>query len=116
MLPALTNWLETRHGWRVDQDHILRAPNVLNSLSMAANIFTDPDDGIIVQPPVFFDFYDIIAENNRRLIKNPLILKDGRYTMDFEGLERVAADPQGSDVLPVQSAQSSWTGLAPQRA
>ncbi|MCF6314903.1 MAG: hypothetical protein L3J30_01145 [Marinosulfonomonas sp.] len=51
-------------------------------------------DGAIVQPPVFFDFYDILKENGRHLISNPLILKDGRYTMDFNGLERLAADPK----------------------
>jgi bifunctional pyridoxal-dependent enzyme with beta-cystathionase and maltose regulon repressor activities len=34
---------------------------------------------------VFFDFYDIIDENRRRVIANPLILEDGRYEMDFEG-------------------------------
>lgn len=94
LLPALTGWLHARHGWQVDRCHILRAPNVLNSLAMAASPFTGEGDGIIVQPPVFFDFYDIIAENGRRLIPNPLTERDGRYEMDFEGLERLAADPR----------------------
>lgn len=94
LLPALTGWLEHRHGWSVEPDHILRAPNVLNGLSMALCRFTEDGDGVIVQPPVFFDFADIIAENNRRLVANPLILTDGRYEMDFSGLERLAADPR----------------------
>lgn len=93
LMPALTGWLKTRHGWEVDPDHILRAPNVLNSLAMAANLFTEPGDGIIVQPPVFFDFADIIAENGRRMVENPLKLEAGRYEMDFEGLTAVAGDP-----------------------
>lgn len=94
LFPALMKWLKTRHGWQVDPTHILRAPNILNTLAIAASLFTKPGDGIIVQPPVFFDFYDIIHENGRRLITNPLILKDGRYIMDFAGLETLAADPQ----------------------
>jgi len=94
LLWALTGWLHTRHSWQVDPTHILRAPNVLNSLAMAASLFTGEGDGIIVQPPVFFDFYDIVAENGRRLIANPLSERDGRYEMDFEGLERLAADPR----------------------
>lgn len=94
LMPALTGWLKTRHGWSVDPDHILRAPNVLNSLSMAANLFSDLGDGIIIQPPVFFDFEDIIVENHRRMVANPLILSNGRYEMDFEGLEACAADPR----------------------
>ncbi len=94
LMPALTGWLQVRHSWNVNPDHILRAPNVLNSLAIAASLFTEPDDGIIVQPPVFFDFFDIIKENHRRLVSNPLILNKGRYEMDLDGLERVAAEPR----------------------
>jgi cystathionine beta-lyase len=61
---------------------------------MALNRFTEPGDGIIVQPPVFFDFADIIAENGRRVVENPLILRDGRYEMDFDALDRAARDPR----------------------
>jgi cystathionine beta-lyase len=92
LLPALTNWLQTRHGWRVDPGDILRAPNVLNTLATAASLFTDEGDGIIIQPPVFFDFFDILRENNRHVVENPLILKNGRYELDFEGLERLSED------------------------
>lgn len=94
LISALTSWMEVRHSWAIDAAHILRSPNVLNTLAMAANCFTDAGDGIIVQPPVFFDFADIIAENNRTLIENPLVLRNGRYEMDFDGLERLAARPQ----------------------
>lgn len=94
LLPALTNWLKKRHGWRVDQSHILRAPNVLNSLAIAASLFSDEGDGIILQPPVFFDFFDVIQEGARKVIENPLILNNGRYEMDFDGLEVLASNPR----------------------
>jgi cysteine-S-conjugate beta-lyase len=94
LLAALTGWLRARHGWQVDPAQILRAPNVLNALAMAADLFTEPGDGIILQPPVFFDFADIIRENNRQIEENPLVLRKGRYEMDFEGLERAAAKPR----------------------
>lgn len=93
LLPALCDWQMKRHGWALDSAHILRAPNVLNILAIAASLFTKTGDGVIVQPPVFFDFYDIIKENGRRMVQNPLILTNGRYSMDFESLERIAADP-----------------------
>lgn len=94
LMPALTGWLRNRHGWQVDESHVLRAPNVLNSLAIAASLFTEKGDGIIVQPPVFFDFFDIIKENHRNMVQNPLILRDGRYEMDFEEFERLASDPR----------------------
>ncbi len=93
LIPALTGWMERRHGWQIDRNHILRAPNVLNALAMAVNLFSDPGGKVIVQPPVFFDFFDILRENNREAVLNPLVLRDGRYGMDFEDLERKAADP-----------------------
>jgi cystathionine beta-lyase len=94
LYPALINWYQTRHNWLIEQPHILRAPNILNSLAIAASMFTDAGDGIIVQPPVFFDFFDILRENNRQIISNPLLLENGRYTMDYEGLEQLASKPR----------------------
>ena len=93
LLPALNGWLQRRHSWDVSQDHILRSPNALNSLAIAASIFSKPDGGIIVQPPVFFDFFDVIHENGRRVVQNPLLLKNDRYSIDFGGLEELASDP-----------------------
>ena len=94
LLSSLSHWLYSRHGWRVDEDHVLRAPNVLNALAIAASLFTEEGDGVIVQPPVFFDFFDVIQENNRSVVRNSLILKDGRYRMDIGDLERKASDPR----------------------
>ena len=99
LIPALTGWLTERHNWEVDPNHILRAPNVLNSMSMAINAFSDPGDKLIVQPPVFFDFYDIVAENGREILSNPLIESDGDYRMDFEDLAKKAADPRAKIML-----------------
>lgn len=99
LMPALTGWLQSRHGWQVDEDHVLRAPNILNALAIAASLFTDEGDGVIVQPPVFFDFFDILRKNGRALISNPLVLEDGRYRMDFEDLARKAADPKAKMIF-----------------
>ena len=51
LIPALTGWLQKRHGWHVESSDILRAPNVLNALATAASHFSDEGEGIIVQPP-----------------------------------------------------------------
>ena len=91
---ALIDWMHKRHNWQIYQTHILRAPNILNVLAIAASLFSEEGDGIIVQPPVFFDFFDILSENNRQLVLNPLILENGRYRMDFVGLEAKASNPR----------------------
>jgi len=113
LFPALTRWLSVRHGWRIDQEHILRAPNILNALAISASVFTEKGDGIIVQPPVFFDFFDILHENHRKLICNPLILEDRRYRMDFDDLERKASEPRTKMIYlcnPHNPVGRVWTG------
>ena len=112
LLPALCQWLKARHGWDVDESHVLRSPNVLNALAVAASSFTRDGDGIIVQPPVFFDFFDIIEENRRSVISNPLMLEDGRYRMDFDDLEQKASDPRTTMIYlcnPHNPVGRAWT-------
>lgn len=93
LLASLVHWVKARHNWRVDQGHILRAPNILNALAISASLFTEQGDGVLVQPPVFFDFFDILRENDRAVISNPLVLEDGYYRMNFPDLEEKASDP-----------------------
>lgn len=93
LYPALVRWLHRRYLWDVEQDHILRAPNVLNTLSTAVSIFSNEGDGIIIQPPVFFDFADILVENHRTIVNNPLRFIDGKYEIDFDDFEQQASFP-----------------------
>jgi cysteine-S-conjugate beta-lyase len=97
---AMVQWVTARHEWNLRPQDVLRAPNVLNALGACASLFAAKGPGlegggVIVQPPVFFDFFDVIRENGRVVLENPLVERDGgRYEMDFEGLEVVAADPR----------------------
>ncbi|MNC17952.1 Cystathionine beta-lyase PatB [compost metagenome] len=50
-------------------------------------LFTQPGDEVILQSPVYYPFYDVIKMNDRKVAKNPLILRDGRYEMDYAHLE-----------------------------
>ncbi len=94
LLPALIRWLQEQHDWEVPKDDILTSPNVLTALAMAASLFTEEGDAVIVQPPVFFDFFDVLNENHREIVQNPLIFEQGRYRMDFEDLEEKASNPK----------------------
>lgn len=89
---AIRGWLERRHGWAVEMDWIVRVPNVVPGMVMAIEAFTQRGDGIIIQPPVYFPFFQIVQDNDRQLLTNPLVERDGRYEMNFEQLEALAVD------------------------
>jgi len=88
---ALTDWLKKRYGWKVEREWLVLAPGVVPTLFASVLAFTKPDEGVIVQPPVYFPFFSAVTTNGRRLIENPLLLQNGRYVMDFEHLEHCAA-------------------------
>ena len=90
---AIARWYADRHHWSVDRNHIAFCPGVLSAISILIDQHSAEGDGIIVQPPVFFEFRMIIRDHDRRVVKNPLRLTDGKYQMDFVDLESKAADP-----------------------
>jgi cystathionine beta-lyase len=92
MYDALIAWLQKRHGWTVERDWIVMAPGVVTSLFASVMTFAEQGEGVIVQPPVYAPFFSAVTTNQRHLIENPLILVEGVYHIDFEHLERCAAD------------------------
>jgi cystathionine beta-lyase len=89
---ALVRWYEDRHRWSIDRRHIRFSPSVLSAVSIVINQHSEEGDGVIIQPPVFFEFQQAIRRNHRKRVKNPLRVVDGDYRMDFEDLEEKAAD------------------------
>jgi cystathionine beta-lyase len=83
---SIINWLDRRHNWKIESDWISFSPGIVPAINMAVLAFTNPGDNIIVQPPVYFPFFSAIQNNERNQIENPLVLKDGRYCIDFDDL------------------------------
>lgn len=81
-------WLKEKHQWDVKKEWIQFCQGVVPALNLIVHAFTNPGDKIIVQPPVYFPFFSAITNNKRIQVDNPLCLKDGKYTIDFEDLEK----------------------------
>ncbi len=84
---AIGSWEEKQHGFSVEREWIGFCPGVITSMNQAYLTFTEPGDKIIVQPPVYDHFRLYIERLGRVAVDNPLIFRDGQYSMDFEGLE-----------------------------
>lgn len=84
---SIVDWNNKRHGWEIRKEHIKYSPGVVPSLFACVSSLTNPGDKIIVQTPVYHPFYYAIKEQNREILRNPLVLKDGRYEMDLVDLK-----------------------------
>lgn len=94
---SLINWLNQQYGWRVEREWIVLTPGVVPSIYAAVQAMTKPDQGVIVQPPVYAPFFSAVTTNSRTLLLNPLRLDNNRYHIDFEQLEQCAQ--QGAKLL-----------------
>lgn len=86
-LDAITGWFQDRHHWTIEPAWLTDSPGVVPSLSMAVRTLTAPGDQVIVMSPVYNPFYDVIVKNGRTIADSPLVLRDGRYEMNFAALE-----------------------------
>ena len=82
-------WQKRYHGFDLDREWIGYAPGVITGINQAYLTFTEPGDKVIIQPPVYDHFRLYIERMGRVAVDNPLIFKDGRYQMDFDGLEKL---------------------------
>jgi len=109
---SLLGWYKNRHRWTIDPAHIEPCPSVLSAIAILINQHSGKGDGVIVQPPVFFEFRMVIRANNRRMVKNPLKVVNGKYQMDFENLEEKTADPRNKIMIlcnPHNPVGRVWT-------
>jgi cystathionine beta-lyase len=87
---ALTSWFAVRHGWRVEPRWNCVTPGVVPALFFAVRGLTEPGDGVLLQTPVYYPFFAAVREQGRALLENGLVLRDGRYEIDFDDFERKA--------------------------
>lgn len=84
---AITGWMNRRHNWEVKKEWISFSPGVVAGITLAIETFSKPGDGIVVQPPVYFPFFESVKGTKRKMVENPLKIENGRYTFDFDDLK-----------------------------
>ncbi|MFS9014724.1 MalY/PatB family protein [Streptococcus infantis] len=95
LIEAVQNWEEKQHGYRFDKDALVFIEGVVPAISTAIQAFTKEGEAVLINTPVYPPFARSIKLNNRRLITNSLVEKDGLFEIDFDQLEK---DFVGEDV------------------
>lgn len=86
---AVSHWMETRHGWSFSPDCVQFTHGVVQGFARVIEMATEPGDGVILFTPVYHSFRKKIPAKGRTLVESPMVLRDGRYEMDLEGLAEV---------------------------
>ncbi len=114
---ALTGWFASRHGYDIDSRMVIYTSGVVPAISAIIKALARPGEGVIVQTPVYNCFFSSIRNNGCRIVESPLLRKDlspseFTYRIDFDNLERKAADPANTLLLlcnPHNPAGRIWS-------
>ncbi|MDE7375055.1 MAG: pyridoxal phosphate-dependent aminotransferase [Odoribacter sp.] len=91
---AVTGWFARRHGWKIDRRWMIYTSGVVPAVSAIIKALTVPGDKVLVQTPVYNCFFSSIRNNGCEMISSPLRFAGNTYSIDYEDLERKAADPK----------------------
>lgn len=89
---AVCGWQERRHGWEIDKKMISFSLGVVPSLSSMVHLFTKPGEKVLIQTPVYSEFYDVTESWGRQVVECPMVEKDGKWVIDFEDFEKKAKE------------------------
>ena len=109
---ATVDWFSRRHRWTIDPTHIIYTSGGVPAVSAIIKGMTGPGDKVIVQTPAYNCFFSSIRNNGCQLSSNRLRYENGVYSIDFEDLERRAADPEAKVLLlcnPHNPSGRVWT-------
>ncbi len=87
---SIVDWINKRHNWKIRDEWIVFSPGIVPALNFSTLAFTSPGDKIIIQPPVYFPFFNAVSDHGRELLQNRLVYQNGKYEIDFRDFEEKA--------------------------
>lgn len=91
---AVSSWFSRRHGWKgIRKENVICTTGVIAAYSACIKAFTVPGDKVVVLTPCYNSFFPAIRNNKCEEVDCPLVCDGGRYSIDFEDLERKLSEP-----------------------
>ena len=85
-------WFKKRFDFTYEKEWLIKTPGIVFALANAVRALTEKGDNVIIQPPVYYPFFNVIRNNHRNIIENPLVCVDGKFRIDFEDFEKKIVD------------------------
>lgn len=85
---AICNWQKRRNNWDIDRSLVSFCLGVVQSFSAVIKLFTPEGGSILIQTPVYSEFYDMPEAWNRKVIENQFVEKDGKWFVDWDDFEQ----------------------------
>ena len=84
---AIRDWQKRRNGWDIDQSLMSFSPGVVQTISAMVKLFTPEGGSVLIQTPVYSEFYDMAEAWGRKVLENQFVETDGKWTVDWADFE-----------------------------
>ena len=109
---ALDRWFSVHHGYHIQPEWVTLGCGVVYGLATGVKAFTEPEDAVLIQQPVYYPFREVIEDNGRKFVNSQLHYENGKYTIDFTDFEQKIEDNNVKVFLlcsPHNPAGRVWT-------
>lgn len=89
---AVIYWEKKEHGYAISKEDIAFIDGVVPAISVAIQAFTQKGDAVLINSPVYYPFARTVRLNDRKLVENSLLIRNGHFEIDFEQLEKDIED------------------------
>ena len=89
---VFSGFAQRRWAWRPDPAGVRLTTDVSVVIVEALRVLIEPGDTVIINPPVYPPFFDMIPEAGGRVVEVPLTSDDTGYRLDLDGIGQAFAD------------------------
>lgn len=89
---AVKEWEKKRNNWDTDTSLMSWSLGVVPAMAGLVKLFSNPGEKIMIQTPVYSEFYDIVEAMDRVVVENQLVEQDGVWSVDFSDFEEKAKE------------------------
>ena len=84
---AVRDWQKRRNNWDINARHMSYCLGVVQSIAAVVRLFTPQGGSVLIQTPVYSEFYDMTEAAGRKVVECPFREQDGKWVMDWEEFE-----------------------------
>jgi cysteine-S-conjugate beta-lyase len=88
LIRALQERVQRLYGWGIEEQEIIFLPGIVAGINIAIQAYSEPGEGILAQPPVYFHFLRDPLLHGRTLHDPVLVKNRGSYEIDFDRFEK----------------------------
>jgi len=96
---AYAPWAKDRHDWDVDPELVNHNVDVLQGVTAAIMALSQPGDGLILQAPVYFPFWDLPSSTGRTQLEWVMRRDENGWFFDVNDLEALLRSEPTAKVL-----------------